>query len=1295
MFGGGGLPSSLPPSSLLSPARRNAQSWHENEWGQQQQPPQFNFRRSRARGTLTMPQRRAADLDAASCPSQQEMREGMVAVRSFGSLGRTDSPSTLRSELTRHRSDGGPDRMHASHKTPQTSPENKCGHNSSWPSSFLDPSERRGKQLQLQRQRVTAGLASGALHQPHMPQQRQQMQQAPESAGPGLLRPTPMLTLLLVKLESNIGGYCETLANPTAANAAIAAKLLDWSVVTKPSLSEMSNPSRGRSGSGSGGTRTLTHSAPSSPSSRSLGAERVEDNDDYYDTDNDSNGGASPLSPSSVKSLIGRNRRFANRRPRLRARGGGGGDSAFSPKRKTTTTGAAVASSPPSLIVGAAGRLTNLAQSLSWTPPTSPARGAAAFVNEDDVATGSSPPVHTLANEWDRYVAPLLLLAGAEVLYGRMEHAADSAYDDAATGGTGAADDKRSGGLGGALLRWLHWPLRPGEVSAAVAAAPARRRAAAPASGSQDCGVRARAKKLADMYDKVAEDARIVREILCDPILGGGSGTAAAGREPDGGTTDGADDGRRRKRSPSIDGASSKVPHFASASSLGRTLDAIVAFAEARREMIEIHSDLFLFRGGAQGRGPAEAARGANVTDGSDPCPDEAAEDASGMDIGRQGHPSLLELSERCDSLLPLASLIKGECRPERGCGLAWPMVEGLSNEIKGLSAALAASHYLMRCSFFETVLNVKKLKVHLRASTCPTPIQLWLRLFLINLLSMMPVFFDRIDAFSSPLYSFQKQLLAREGQHVTGAESKGLFGISGLQAQPSSRQLQNDNDHSRDISVCPAAERDVGPEHYGTANNLDAVVIEFLRKHQNKGGSPLAVSVVFDSASAKQPNFERGFICSPNMDKAKPKNDTECSSQDDPLRLWPATYMRTTIHAGTAGASIDFHHQSATNSVANLMNWNGGKSSRSRSGLNLSPDKGSQLTVNRSRSSSQSTRIRSSQSTKTRSVDSESATMHQGGHDSRLNVLEYAPASGKVTWPHNEWPKLVSLISSQAEIESAEPSHSNVWDGNAVTYKDSSPMQSSTIGSTNSFDGIEVENANIAADSMFKMFPSVMSIASLADAGGADDTLGGGKTNIAFKNLTRTGSFGGVASGASSPQARPHGTLPSAYHAVRLNKFMWMVVIVEGETEKWHRRRPRGLADDEIRSFLNEMASMLSIDKLFGEYMIAKARSASQCLDVPVVLRNMNLSSLWKGGCWKETESNNFLNDVKDMLGLQPSSPLMEPLKSPYFNSSLRTRRAQQSKKRAVSETKQRGIGSDHEMSAMAFFLGPELCQF
>jgi hypothetical protein len=194
---------------------------------------------------------------------------------------------------------------------------------------------------------------------------------------------------------------------------------------------------------------------------------------------------------------------------------------------------------------------------------------------------------------------------------------------------------------------------------------------------------------------------------------------------------------------------------------------------------------------------------------------------------------------------------------------------------------------------FAETILSAQKTKGCLRPSS-KTCIQLWMRQTLQRLIAMFPIIFDRIQAFSKPLYGFQAvkpDLLPR------------------------------------------------GENYLGWSEDLESQVLDFLRRQDKAGGPPMAVSVVLDASSVKQKKgehskIERGFALSENP--LGPTKQTEAC--DDVISQWPAVYMRTTVHhglqpsSGSHGSSI-LENMRRNTSRADRSSMLGSKSSYSNDG--------------------------------------------------------------------------------------------------------------------------------------------------------------------------------------------------------------------------------------------------------------------------------------------------------------------------------------------------------------------------
>ena len=131
------------------------------------------------------------------------------------------------------------------------------------------------------------------------------------------------------------------------------------------------------------------------------------------------------------------------------------------------------------------------------------------------------------------------------------------------------------------------------------------------------------------------------------------------------------------------------------------------------------------------------------------------------------------------------------------------------------------------------------------------------------GLISIFPIVFDRIQAFSKPLYGF----------------------------------------HGIVPNRIP-----LGGFHVGSSEDLETEVLEFLRHQERGGGVSIAVSVVLDAVAVKAKKIERGFALYDNA--AVPSHQSDL---DAALMEWPAVYMRTTLHHG-------LQHSSSSHSLLDNM---------------------------------------------------------------------------------------------------------------------------------------------------------------------------------------------------------------------------------------------------------------------------------------------------------------------------------------------------------------------------------------
>lgn len=455
--------------------------------------------------------------------------------------------------------------------------------------------------------------------------------------GGGLLRRNPpTLTVILSRLEACLPAYCEQLSTPTVNNAARAARVLDDSLYPKPP--------------------EVAAAAASSSSQQ-----RPPD--------------ASQLPPQSVES---------------------------SPRNSTASSNRAKArlsSSPPSplstLGLWARKKIPSNLSSMSSSPYLGGGTSSRGGSTYGDPA---------LEAEWNRMVNPLTLLAGAEGLYGGLEHVANISGTPMAEGtshavaaaATSSPPSKTNKAATRKRSRIKRGTMRKDDSSLSPEPKARGESAAAPPSLSESPPpLPPGAEKLWAMYGKVKKDLIIVKEILCDPILGGSSipqapvmassGAAGQGGEvqkpmllipPVQHLQEAEDKAKEQPSAPQEQQQQSKSEPQKAAESLAHSISILTKLCDARRGMISVHSDLVLF--------------GDDNDDGA-------------TDDDNSSRPTVFSLASRCDVILN--SMPKGKQSGGKDVGNAdgafdatEPMIEAMRHEIKATAAALRAMGHLKTC---------------------------------------------------------------------------------------------------------------------------------------------------------------------------------------------------------------------------------------------------------------------------------------------------------------------------------------------------------------------------------------------------------------------------------------------------------------------------------------------------------------------------------------------------------------------------------------------------------------------
>lgn len=253
--------------------------------------------------------------------------------------------------------------------------------------------------------------------------------------------------------------------------------------------------------------------------------------------------------------------------------------------------------------------------------------------------------------------------------------------------------------------------------------------------------------------------------------------------------------------------------------------------------------------------------------------------------------------------------------------------------------------------------------------TTNTTVLQLWFHDMMEHFVSIMPLYFDRINAFASPLYGF-------DAMHLW-ADSR------------------------------------VASEHY------DSLVLDFLRKHESKGGPAMAVCIVIDAVRTNNLNFGRGFV----VRKPPESSMAQLTTAERERKEWQAVYMRSTVHYNTTSASHMSRSPShgAGGSISTIMRRS--KGSSFRKGSRHSSSMPSEDDFSRSLASI------------IRPASQDSAAP---AHHSQMRVMEYPPATGPVSWPHTEWPQLVELV--REDLAPATAQDGGFGSVQAVTYRQPEP---------------------------------------------------------------------------------------------------------------------------------------------------------------------------------------------------------------------------------------------------------------
>ena len=254
--------------------------------------------------------------------------------------------------------------------------------------------------------------------------------------------------------------------------------------------------------------------------------------------------------------------------------------------------------------------------------------------------------------------------------------------------------------------------------------------------------------------------------------------------------------------------------------------------------------------------------------------------------------------------------------------------------------------------------MNCQKIKLRLHRDSS-TNLQTWFSQTLQNMISILPIVFDRTQAFAKPFYGFHN---------------------AGLVNQESSKER-------------------IG----GSQQDLEMKVLDFLYKQQKAGTSSVAVTVVVNAQSTSNFRIERGFMVVDSVLDTNTLSELEAS-----LVHWPAVYMRTTKHHGNGVPSVSngLLVGNKRRSNNNRKDWVGGRPAN-RSHDDEVPIK---------------SRTSFADQYKRWSADGSSLSSASYANDKdsvQLKVLEYSPDSGdSSSWPHSNWDILIQLLNGTEEEE-------------------------------------------------------------------------------------------------------------------------------------------------------------------------------------------------------------------------------------------------------------------------------------
>lgn len=494
-----------------------------------------------------------------------------------------------------------------------------------------------------------------------------------------------------------------------------------------------------------------------------------------------------------------------------------------------------------------------------------------------------------------------------------------------------------------------------------------------------------------------------------------------------------------------------------------------------------------------------------------------------------------------------------------------------------------------------ESIVSFRQWQLHLPSNTLETKLTLWMHVSFQEIQSLLPIYFDRVHAFATPFYGFDTDALWQRQESTTSSSAPHNY------------------------------------HHPHNRTDSNVTITDFLRRQEKLGGPPTAVAVVLDAVATSNLHVERGFRLA--------SAEAEFKNEEDARVLWPAVYLRSTLHlASSLSSSANTRHsphssgvfRSSHNSL--LSGWSHGANNTLATNI---------MTAGNSPSG---------KADRKQSILSSSPASSQRNisvYQHHQSMLEYAPDTGQaMSWPHNDWESLVASLDKNADAQKAL----------------SSDTQHNRFEDKSAFDEDEAGAVATVVDEGTSLFPEL-------PVPVTKPTIDG------FR--------------------KKHGRY-STFHTVALSEWLNLVVMVKDEEEesRWHRRRNR-LDDEEVHSFVSDvLAKKLCVSSIFSAESVISLRKKVK--HEPSLSLPYNFAVTWAN----EKQVQDFLGDVKEFFGLRPVSPLAKDSTRSYnFYSTGNTSPRTPASRRSVilrSGLKYRLRQSlktvPFDDSAAILFLGPDL---